>query len=132
VSGLRGNTPEFAYNLACLQSQLGNTDAAFDWFSKAIAFGYSQIVRAKQDPDLEQMRHEHAADFADLVTVKYQWGVDTGIFHGDVVLTNTSKFPLTDIVLDATLDQNGNSWTQTLCGLAILRCGTERETQGFK
>src|ERR1700722_7294935 len=54
VSGLRGNTPEFAYNFACLQSRLGNTDAAFDWFNKAIALCHSHVVRAKEDRSQER------------------------------------------------------------------------------
>lgn len=54
-----------AYNAACVYSLQGNTDAAFEWLTKAQAKGFADASVAKSDPDLANIRGD--ARFADFV-----------------------------------------------------------------
>jgi len=109
IATLRQNSASFSYNMACLESDLGDTDTAFKWFDYTVrTLGYNNIVQAKIDPDLEAMRTEQQSRFDDLTSVKWTCGIGFGIFNDDVIVTNYSVFSLTHVVFNGTVTSHGS------------------------
>jgi len=46
------------YNLACVEAQLGEKDAALNALDRAVASGFNEAAHAKVDPDLESIRSD--------------------------------------------------------------------------
>lgn len=107
-------TPEYAYNYACLLSLDGQTKAALEWLEFAFKLGESNVAWAKQDPELKRLRENQAEAFARLTEVKWEWRINYGIFNDDIVLTNKSAFPLTNITVTPTITKNGQTFTKSL------------------
>ena len=53
VNGLRAN---IAYEIARCHARLGESDAAMEWFEKAMKLGYRDLQNAQNDPDLKSLR----------------------------------------------------------------------------
>jgi hypothetical protein len=56
VNGLRANIP---YEIARCHARLGESDAALEWFEKAMKRGYRDLENAQHDPDLKSL-HDNA------------------------------------------------------------------------
>lgn len=75
----------------------GNLRAAL---SKGSPSGFhASVRRARTDPNLADVRRLRGEALTDLTKVKYTWDIDWGILNDDVMLTNGSAFPITDVVL---------------------------------
>jgi hypothetical protein len=96
------NLSDVAYNHACLLSVNGDTRLALEWLAHAFRNGNSDVAWARQDPDFENLRAKEPKAFAELTKVKWSWRVDFGVINDDVILTNNSAFPLTNIDLQVT------------------------------
>jgi hypothetical protein len=110
---LRRN-PGFAYNYSCLLSMSGQTRTALEWLESSFKLGNSGVSWAKQDPELAQLRRDHTDEFTRATEVKWEWKIVYGFFNDDIVLTNNSLFPLTDITLTPTIKKNGQTFTRPL------------------
>ena len=109
IASLRQNSASFSYNMACLESDLGDTDTAFKWFDYTVrTLGYNNITQAKIDPDLEAMRTEQKSRFDELVAVNWTCGIGFGIFNDDVIVTNNSAFTLSHVVFNGTVTSSGS------------------------
>jgi tetratricopeptide (TPR) repeat protein len=109
IASLRQKSASYAYNLAGLESGLGDTDTAFKWFDYAVrTLDFNNIAQAKTDPDLEAMRTAQKSRFDDLPSVKGECIIGFGIFHDDVILKNNSAFTLTRVVFNGTVTSSGN------------------------
>ncbi len=112
---MRGATIRYALNFASLQSRVGNTDNAFEWFSYAVkTLGFCAISGAKVDPDFAAMRRAKQREFEDLVAVKWGWGIQYGVFFDDIVLENNSAFSITNVVLTTNIVQGDKKWNHVL------------------
>jgi tetratricopeptide (TPR) repeat protein len=95
----RREDPFFMYRKARLLSLTGEVDRSLDALSLAFRCGYDDIVFARSDPDLDALRHERKQDFEDLTSISWQWNVVEDWFLHEVMLTNKSAFPLTNVKL---------------------------------
>jgi dienelactone hydrolase len=59
---LNAGLPECYYNLACFQTQLGQTEDAFANLKKAVDLGYADAEQIKTDSDLESLRKDPRFD----------------------------------------------------------------------
>ncbi len=114
VIRLRGQTQRFAYHYACIQSRLGNAEAAYQWLDYAIKLGFNRTTDIKANPDLAFLRSSKAADFEQLVAIKYDWHPHWGLLNDDIVFTNDSNFALTNMTLEVRLEQDGRRWSLNL------------------
>jgi tetratricopeptide (TPR) repeat protein len=115
IVDLKQSDVGYAYNSACLLSIKGRTGEALDWLKQAIKNGWADIAHAKSDPDLARVRSERAARFNDLITVKFDWSIDWGLISDDIVLTNRSAFPLTNIAASVKVTSSRHAdWVDTL------------------
>jgi hypothetical protein len=114
VYPLRQDDAGFCYNYACLMSRRDDPAKALAFLERALQRGFWNINHAKKDPDLEAMRLAKAAEFAALSRVQTEWSVNWGILNDDILLKNNSKFPITNVVLDVRLEQDGRAWTPQL------------------
>jgi len=115
IATLRRDTIRAAMNMARLANATGEIDVSYGWFEHAVKdLHFNDIASARTDPDLAAMRHAKAAPFNDLVQVKWAWQIDYGFFNDDIVATNNSAFPITNVVLTCTITANGQSWNPVL------------------
>ncbi len=75
----------------------------------------------KNDPDILRVRLAKADAIRDLTAVRYTFAIDWGTFdHDDIVVTNVSPFPLTNVTLDAKVTSSGyEPWASRLSADAI-------------
>ncbi len=52
------NDPQASYNVARLQAQYGNKDAALEWLTKAIKQGYKDLAYLRVDPAFRDLRED--------------------------------------------------------------------------
>lgn len=117
IQDLRRQDRQYAYNYACISSVTGNTDKAMEWLEHSIkVLGFNDIAHAKRDSDLENLRKAKRRQFDELVTVKFEWQVNLGLFP-DVIIKNQSAFALTGVVLSVKSRQVGRAdddWVRNL------------------
>ncbi len=114
VLRLRESDSGFCYNYACLLSRAGAPEKALQWLDASIQRGYSNVAWAWQDPDLQRVRTSYGKKFAELVTPQWTWRVTDDLLWDDVILSNDSRFPLSNIVLSVTLKKGGEQKTLKL------------------
>jgi hypothetical protein len=120
IASLRGASDSYRYNMACLHSRTGDSAAALSDLRQAIRGGAIEIQYVKQDANLLALRREMKREFDDLTSVKWRWSIAWGLLNDDIVVTNDSEFPLTNVVVEARLEQDGKSWTPKLAADLIL------------
>lgn len=97
--------PSVFYELACGSAVVKKDPAAaLKHFKVALDRGFTDIDRAKLDPDLALLRDAKSGEFHTLTTLSVELGVDwhTLTPHG-VVITNASRFTLEDVALTLTI-----------------------------
>jgi len=115
VMPIVGNQPRFAYNYAMAKSAQGDQDTAFKWFKHGVInHGYTIVLRAKDDKNIERMKSAHKEEYLDLVTTKYNWGIRYGVFNDDIYLKNDSAYALTNVTLRCSLAQGSKKWNPEL------------------
>jgi hypothetical protein len=103
VVSMRKSDPEFCYHYARLLSRCEDATASLEWLSYAIKIGFSNIAWARKDPDFRFLREKSGEAFSELLSPKYDWRVTDDWMWDDVILKNTSDFPLTRIIFSVTL-----------------------------
>lgn len=115
IRALRANTIRAALNMARLADAVGDVELSYKWFEHAVKeLHFNAIAMARNDPDLDAMRQAKAAAFEDLVKVKCTWQIEYGFFNDDIVLINSSAFPITHVVLSCDVSANGKRWAPVL------------------
>jgi tetratricopeptide (TPR) repeat protein len=97
--------PSVFYDLArCSAVVKKDPAAALREFKLALERGFTDIDRAKLDPDLALLRDAKSGEFHTLTTLSLELAVDwhTLTPHG-VVVTNASRFTLEDVTLTLTI-----------------------------
>ncbi|MFO0904279.1 MAG: hypothetical protein U0939_14850 [Pirellulales bacterium] len=120
VFELQKNEASFLYLYACIMSRLDRTDEALKFLNGAINQGVWDIPPIKRDPDLENLRRKQVKGFAEAIKVKAEWNIVYGFFNDDITVTNNSKFPITGVVVDVLLEQDGKQWTPQLKADVIM------------
>lgn len=116
--------PGYAYNMACLCSLAGQVDVALQWLRQAMSLGYSNVRHAQADPDLENIRRSRANEWQALTTVSFAWEIVPVLLGPESVkLTNTSAFPLTNVVLTGQVQAAGGPIQIKPLGVATLAPG---------
>jgi len=128
VVKLQGGDLNFVYNLICLLSINDRLDDAMEIFGIAVKDrGFLDISHARKDPDLAKLRERKSREFEDLTKVKFEWGIDWGVFSDDICVTNRSAFPLTNVTFEARITSEGSpAWKETFTTNAILPGQTHR------
>jgi hypothetical protein len=127
VEPLRKDTWRYAYNLACLYSSMNKTEDALSWLDRAIRkLDFENIHLARNEPDLENLRAQQQAGFANLVAVKYAVQLEFGVFNDDVLLRNTSAFALSNVSLALRIKSGSNLIERELSVERIERGQTHR------
>ena len=115
IYSLRKNDGSFAFNYARLLSYSNQPQAALASLQTAVRqLGYDAIAAAKTDPDFAVLREAGAKEFRALAAVKATWNIQFGILNDDIVLTNYSTFPLTNVRFACRIVSNSRPWTPTL------------------
>lgn len=114
IASLRGASDSYRYNMACLHSRTGDLAGALRDLRQAIRGGAIEIQYVKQDPNLLALRRDMKREFDELTSVKWRWSIVWGLLNDDIVVTNDSKFPLTNVVVDVRLEQDGKVWSPRL------------------
>lgn len=105
----RENDPTFCFNYASLAGELGPQGVALNWLERALVLGYPNVKAIHTDPHFDRLRATLPTQFKNLLELKWTWKVeDRWIMSDDILLTNQSIYPLTDIVLTATVKKG--SW----------------------
>jgi len=99
------DSDDYAYLCACLAGRLGDAPLGMEWLRRSISLGNRDIGWAIIDPDLEALRVNLPEEFQNLTEIRYDWDIKFGLLSDDIVLTNRSSFPLTNVVLDVDLRQ---------------------------
>jgi hypothetical protein len=101
--------------MAVLLSHANQHDSAMQWLAYALAASPDDIIgEVRTHPALAALRKAKPSAFIDLSTVKYEWNVAWGILNDDIVLTNKSAFPMTNIVFRPTINNAGKVFTAQL------------------
>lgn len=91
--------PDRTYEAACIATSAGELDTGLGLLRRALEGGCSSVAWSREDPELEPLRRERREEFAELTTLRWEWRVGRGEQAGQVVLINTSAFPLTEVTL---------------------------------
>lgn len=94
---MTGN-PDYHFLLARLFSLKNNPDDSFTHLSAAVSNGLRDIECARQCPDLNILRRFRPQEVETMLSLRYHWTVKYGVFNDDIVLTNDSDFPLTNVI----------------------------------
>jgi hypothetical protein len=88
------------YTMARIYSRLGQADSAMEWLKYGLrSKAPMDIAQCKKEMDLETVRAQKAMEFGELFAVRCSAILDQGFFRNDLVLTNLSQFPLTQLVV---------------------------------
>jgi len=120
ITDLHKENSLFQYRCACIVSRLGKYESALAFLRRSFELGYSEIADVKKDPDLAALRRNSRKEFDDLVAVKFEWKIEYGIFNDDLVVWNTSAFPITNVKLTPILQQDEKQWQPKLLPVAVI------------
>lgn len=100
VEELRKEDLLYAYLMAGLMNHLGRTDESFTWFEHAVRkLGYNDFKEVEKDENLRAMRKANRDKYDALAEVKIALKISFGFFNDDIVITNKSAFPITNVKL---------------------------------
>jgi hypothetical protein len=106
IAPLRQADPTFCFNYASLLSRCKDGSHSLAWLEASIKAGFGDVIWASNAPYLKHLRETHAQEFGNLVTPKYEWSVTDDWVWDDIILKNTSAFPITGVSLSVTLKQS--------------------------
>jgi TIR domain len=88
------------YNLACFGSLLGQHELAWKYLEHAFRdLGYEHVKHALTDPDLEPLRRAKAREWDAFFALSVRAWIEHGVISDDIVFSNLSSYPLTNIRL---------------------------------
>lgn len=105
----------YVYNYVCLCGVSGG-DLNIDLKNLGVAFAYgmTDVALVRRDPDLARLRRERSKDFEELLKVKADYRLVYGVFNDDITMTNQSRFPLTNVVVDVEIKKGTQTWRRRL------------------
>jgi len=101
----------------------GDFDLGMKWVEHAIAHGYSNFKVLMADRDIYLLLKAYPERWKTATTPAWSWSVTWGIFQDDVILTNTSSFPLTNVTIKPAITVGGVVNTPALAPIAELKPG---------
>jgi tetratricopeptide (TPR) repeat protein len=112
---LKKDDPAFENLISVLLCHKAEYEDAIKWISYALAHDsgrFRQLVMSH--PTYAPLRAARKEAVADLVTVKWTWNIKWGVFNDDIILTNDSAFPLSNIVLSPVIVNEGRTYQADL------------------
>jgi len=105
----------FCLKLAQLNSLLGRADESFRWLTQLIdTFHYAGIKELYADQDLAFLRKGKQKAFDALLALDYDWKIEFGIMNDDILFTNKSRYPLTNVRLRPHIESGDKEWNLNL------------------
>jgi hypothetical protein len=104
IEGLRRDDLLYALTMACVTNHLGRTDDSFKWFEHAVRnIGFNEFKDIEKDENLRAMIRANREKYNALTEVKIGMKINFGFFDDDIVVTNKSAFPLTNVKLSGSV-----------------------------
>jgi hypothetical protein len=108
-------TPGFCFKLAQLNSLVGKADQSFHWVTLLIdTFHYAGIKELYADQDLVFLRNDKRKAFDELLALDYDWKIEFGLLNDDILFTNKSRYPLTNVRLRPHIESGAKEWDLNL------------------
>ena len=83
--------------LSWMQSEQEQYDEALQSLTRCIELGYVPIRNLLRTPDLSELRKARPSEFGKITGTRWDWEIDYGFFSNDLLIKNTSRFPLTSV-----------------------------------
>lgn len=100
--------------LALIYSQEGEWEKALAALRASVRDGDHTLQDYYRDAYLQPLRKARAEEFKTTVAPQWSWNIAYGFFNDDVLFTNESLFPLTNVQLALQLEQDGQTWEPKL------------------
>lgn len=105
----------FCLKLAQLNSLVGKADQSLHWVTLLIdTFHYAGIKELYADQDLAFLRKDKRKAFDALLALDYDWKIEFGILNDDILFTNKSRYPLTNVRLRPHIESGDKEWNLNL------------------
>jgi hypothetical protein len=109
------NDSVYAYVMTALLAKVGSHDESLKWFEYLLSVCPPEMITVyRTDPALAALKGAHREACDDLLRVKFEWNVQWGTLNDDIVLTNRSAFPLTNVVFNPRIENAGKVYTPEL------------------
>jgi hypothetical protein len=108
-------TSGFCLKLAQLNSLVGKADQSFHWVTLLIdTFHYAGVKELYADQDLVFLRKDKRKNFDALLALDYVWKIEFGLLNDDILFTNKSRYPLTNVRLRPHIESGAKEWNLNL------------------
>lgn len=115
IHSIRKDDPSYAYVMTALLAKNGSHEESLKWLAYLLSACSPDLVTVyRSDPGLVPLRRARPAACEELFQVKYQWHIKWSVLNDDILLTNTSAFPLTNVVFSPTITSGGKVWAPKL------------------
>lgn len=105
----------FCLKLAQLKSLVGKPGDSLTWLTTLVErFQYNDVDGLYSDSDLQALRSAKSEEFDALLDVKSSWDIEFGWMNDDIVLTNKSRFPITNVHFEPHIISGPNEWNLNL------------------
>lgn len=105
------NSSRFCFKMAQVASLTKRSEEALTWLATLVNhFQYNDIDALYSDSDLESLRSAKPEAFDALLKVTYDWEIKFGVFNDDILLTNQSRFPITDVHFKTHITSGTKDW----------------------
>ncbi|QOV90965.1 DUF4339 domain-containing protein [Humisphaera borealis] len=96
---------DYAYVMTALLTKAGSYNESLKWFAYLLSVCPAEMITAyRTDPALAALKGARREACDDLLRVKFEWNVQWGTLNDDIVLTNRSAFPLTNVVFNPRIE----------------------------
>jgi hypothetical protein len=116
----------FHYVSARLSAVLLQPEKALESIRMAISCGFEQIRAARGSADFAKLPKIQRDRLQELLRVRYEWKPIPGVFTDDVVVTNNSAFPLTNVTFRVDMKSGGQMQCRMLEKLERLEPGASK------
>jgi hypothetical protein len=105
----------FCLKMAQLKSLVDKPDDSLKWLTILVErFQYNDVYGLYSDADLKALRTAKPEEFDALLNVKTFWDIDFGWANDDILLTNKSRFPITEVLFKPRITSGANEWNLNL------------------
>jgi hypothetical protein len=114
---------EFHYLDARIAAAEGRSAEAVSAVRTALASGFPRIRQLRSCPDFHNLSRSAKAEIKELTAVRYHWEIKWGFFNDDIILTNLSAFPLTNVTFKPVILKGTNRFAPKLDVVPYLAPG---------
>lgn len=125
----RGAGAENLYRRARILSLSGDKDA-MGVLKQALNSGYLDLVRVRQDPDLDSLRALDAPAFEELCAPRFHSEWIDGVLSSDLKFTNRAEFPFTNVKVVVALKWSGGTEEEKVLEVDYLAPGASHVWTG--